>query len=602
MALLSFMSSVSSAADQIKVLIIDGVNNHDWEMTTEATKATLEHTGRFKVDVSTSPPKRASKDVWETYHPTFSNYDVVIANFNNDCELYDENPAPEDRAHNSHLPRRLEDCSLLWSEKTRADLEGFVRTGGGLVVLHGADNSWASWPAYNDMIGLGGWGGRAAGKSGYLLRKINGQWRPTSPNEGLSGEHGREREFLVIHDEPSHPILRGLPGQWVHAQDELYSALRGPAKNIEVLAHAYSRVTKEDEPILFLIRYGKGRVFHIPMGHDRMEGDEGDEGDESWDEPWDEQGDPYGTALHCVGYQTVLARGTEYVATGRVTLGIPDFFPTQEEAVVMPPDKVNWPGRDGERARTSRARNRGGSETVRFAKKVSVFGLPIYATNTTGDDKLLHAANVLAEYIDNDEDGRPDNPKILAAVLARKGAIVMRKTDRERPTGPRPRGQGLWDEGTIPNGEAQGRFDASLEEILHMVTDYGWEGAYPEVFGRWPDTEIADAMDLARGGRFMDPPDTYPKDAWYTYDDETCDYNCQVAEYIYWTLTSILGAQAYPGRLEQIDNEWRLNTREKVKVGDPAVYAILTNPKYKLPCVLPDGKYKAKTFMIQVYP
>jgi len=132
---------------------------------------------------------------------------------------------------------------------------------------------------------------------------------------------------------------------------------------------------------------------------------------------------------------------------------------------------------------------------VRITKQVEVFGLHIYATNTTGDDKLLHAANVLAEYIDNDEDGVPDNPKIMKALLDGKGAIVMRKTQGERPTGPRPRGQGLYDEETIPNARAQGRFDGAWEEILHMVTDVGWGGAYPDVFSREPGTEISNAME-----------------------------------------------------------------------------------------------------------
>ena len=236
---------------------------------------------------------------------------------------------------------------------------------------------------------------------------------------------------------------------------------------------------------------------------------------------------------------------------------------------------------------------------VTFTKQVEVFGIYIYATNTTGDDKLLHAANVLAEFIDNDEDGVPDNPKIMKALIEGKGAIVMRKTEDERPTGPRPRGQGLYDEETIPNAREQGKFDGSWEEILHMVTDVGWAGAYPEVFDRVPGTEISNALDKARGGRFEDVPEQYPDGAWFTYDDETCDYNCQNSEYIYWALTSILGAQDYPGRLEQIGHEWRLNTREKVKELDPAVFAILTNPEYKLPTVLPDGKYKAETFTIE---
>jgi hypothetical protein len=238
---------------------------------------------------------------------------------------------------------------------------------------------------------------------------------------------------------------------------------------------------------------------------------------------------------------------------------------------------------------------------VRFTKQVEVFGLHIYATNTTGDDKLLHAANILAEYIDNDEDGIPDNPKIMKALIEGKGAIVMRKTGRERPTGPCPRGQGLYDEETIPKGRAQGRFDASLEEILHMVTDVGWAGAYPEVFNRVHGTRITNALDIARGGRLMEVPERYPEGAWFTYDDKTCDYDCMTSEYIYWALTSILGAQDYPGRLEQIGREWRLNTREKVKEQDVAVYAILTDPQYQLPTVLPDGRYKAKTFTVQTY-
>ena len=238
---------------------------------------------------------------------------------------------------------------------------------------------------------------------------------------------------------------------------------------------------------------------------------------------------------------------------------------------------------------------------ARYTKQVEVLGIYVYATNTTGDDKLLHAANILAEYIDNDEDGIPDNPKIMKALLDSKAAIVMRKTGSERTTGPRPRGQGLYDEETRPNARARGVFDGALEEVLHQVVDAGWSIAYPEVFARVPGSEVGDAVDLARGGRFMDTPEEYPEGAWYTYDDETCDYDCQVGEYIYWGLTSILGAQDYPGRLEQIGNEWRLNTKEKVKEGDPALYAILTNPEYKLPTVLPDGKYKAKTFTIEPY-
>ena len=55
LGLLAFLALPLAAADAIKVLIIDGRNNHDWVRTTESCKATLEATGRFKVDVSTAP-------------------------------------------------------------------------------------------------------------------------------------------------------------------------------------------------------------------------------------------------------------------------------------------------------------------------------------------------------------------------------------------------------------------------------------------------------------------------------------------------------------------------------------------------------------------
>ena len=105
-------------------------------------------------------------------------------------------------------------------------------------------------------------------------------------------------------------------------------------------------------------------------------------------------------------------------------------------------------------------------------------------------------------------------------------------------------------------------------------------------------------MDKARDGRFETVPTSYSEQAWYTYDDETCDYSCMVTEYTYWALTSILGGQEFPGRLAEIQQEWKLNTREKVRLGDPDAYNILTNQAYLLPSELPDGSYASTTFEI----
>ncbi len=241
---------------------------------------------------------------------------------------------------------------------------------------------------------------------------------------------------------------------------------------------------------------------------------------------------------------------------------------------------------------------------IAWVKKVMVHGVPIYATNTTGDDKLLHAAGVLAQFLDNDEDGEIDNPKVHQAMLDTGGTIVMTGTQREAEYmdwANAPRGQGLYDEETQIDARARGVFDAAIEEVWHMVTDNGFGVAYPEVFGTEPGTALTDAMDIARGGAFDGPPDEYPEGAWYTYDDVTCDYGCMASEYIYWVYTSMIGAQDLPGRLEQIGHEWPLNTPEKLREGEPVLYEILNDPEYRIPMVIPDGNYEGAPLVIEPY-
>ena len=115
---------------------------------------------------------------------------------------------------------------------------------------------------------------------------------------------------------------------------------------------------------------------------------------------------------------------------------------------------------------------------------------------------------------------------------------------------------------------------------------------YPSVFGEEKGSDIANAMDKARGGQFEDVPSSYPSNTWYTYDDKTCEYTCQVTEYFYWSLTSLLGAQDFQGRYDEIGHEWKANTPSLVKSMDLTVFNILTDPTYKLPSVLPDGSYR----------
>ncbi len=229
-----------------------------------------------------------------------------------------------------------------------------------------------------------------------------------------------------------------------------------------------------------------------------------------------------------------------------------------------------------------------------FNRKVEVFGIPIYAVSGVEDNKLLHAANVMAQYLDNNEDGMIDNQLVVDKMLENNAFMVMWKNENDLNINPpsNMEGQDLGNDETEPlfvsNGKT-GAFDASLEEVLHIITHAGYAGVYPSVFGENIGSSLADAMDIARGGQFTSIPNPYPAGAWYTYDDSTCDYSCMTTEYIYWALTSILGAQE--NRLNEIGQEWTLNTAALVESTDPAVYQLLTDPQYKFPTVLPDGTY-----------
>jgi hypothetical protein len=234
-------------------------------------------------------------------------------------------------------------------------------------------------------------------------------------------------------------------------------------------------------------------------------------------------------------------------------------------------------------------------------KSVDVFGVKIIATPNTPDGKILHAAKVLAQYLDNNEDGEIDNQEVVDKLVQNNATLLMFRDESEAesfdfsslPSNIQA-AQDLYGSETNPDfnaNSANARFDASLEEVLHLIISGGYADVYPHIFGGRGGTAIANAMDKARGGHFEQVPSHYPDGAWFSYDDESCEYGCQVAEYTYWALTSILGAQHYPGRFEEIQEEWKLNTAEKLQNYDTTIYNILTNPEYKLPGVLPDREY-----------
>lgn len=223
-----------------------------------------------------------------------------------------------------------------------------------------------------------------------------------------------------------------------------------------------------------------------------------------------------------------------------------------------------------------------------FSKHVDVLGLHVYATSNTPNNKVLHCAHILAQWIDNDEDGHPDEPLVHDALLSSHASMLMwrRESDAEDDFDKIPDEtwdncilQALFGQETNPGFPENGWFDATLEETLHLVTWGGYAPTYPDVFGEHPGSQIADAMDECIDG------------GWYHYDDPTCHYDCLVTEYTYWVITSILGAQDYPWRIEEIEEEWELWNTTLVQTHDPAAFALVTDPTWRLATVLPDGSY-----------
>ena len=253
-------------------------------------------------------------------------------------------------------------------------------------------------------------------------------------------------------------------------------------------------------------------------------------------------------------------------------------------------------------------------EEAGFSKYASAFGVHHFGTPEARDEKLLHAARVTAEYLDNDSDGVPDNMWVLSHLVSRNAAIVMPRTQAQlegmdrssyREAGFR-RTQLLWDEETRPGFVKDGVVnreilqDSAIEEIFHLLCGTGWARAYPEAFSPQPGSELSKCMDLARGGHFTDiptdgPKKGYPAGAWYYYTDETCGYRCMAVEYMYWGMTSILGVQEfnYLNRPEDggESGEWGAYTPELMQTLDPCLTALLTDPQYGLPTKVPEGLY-----------
>ena len=283
LSLLLASSCKSSNPELTRTLIITGQNNHNWEVSHVAIKKTLENSKLFEVDVCISPPQG---DDMSGFKIDFSPYKLVVVDYVGDH----------------------------WPKETREGFLKHVESGGGVVIYHAANNAFTDWEEYNKIIALGGWNDRDE-KSGPWVYWEEGELiKDNSPGNG--GSHGSQHEYVLNSRNDKHPITKGLPRQWKHTKDELYDRMRGPGNIKDILYTAYSAPetngSGREEPLIFTVEYGKGRIFHTMLGH---------AGENIDNNP----------SMQCAGFQTILLRGSEWAATGSVTQSIPKDFPKASE-------------------------------------------------------------------------------------------------------------------------------------------------------------------------------------------------------------------------------------------------------------------------------
>lgn len=286
--MVSACALAAGAERPIKVMLIGGQNNHDWKKSTPFMKELLDKGGHFAATVANAPSQGASQAEWDAWQPQFGQFACVVLDYN----------------------------GQMWPERVKKDFVDYVRGGGGVLVVHAANNSFTGWKEFEQMVGLL-WRGRDYGASLYV--DDEGKIVREEPGKGRGMGHGGQYDWKMIVRDTDHPITRDMPVHWMHKQDELYHGQRGPAENVHILLTAYSDPaggrggTGKHEPIVFWVPYGHGKVVTNLMGH-------------------------VGAldCMKCVGFKVLLYRACEWLATGKCVTPIPGNFPTPEKTSLDP--------------------------------------------------------------------------------------------------------------------------------------------------------------------------------------------------------------------------------------------------------------------------
>ncbi|MCW1913513.1 ThuA domain-containing protein [Luteolibacter sp. GHJ8] len=268
-------------AERMKVLIIEGASNHDWNHRKDILTAIISRDGSFDVEVSVTPGA-ASDPAWSTWSPNFANYDVVLSGYSNGA---------------LGQPR--------WPAAVETAFQNYVNGGGGFVAFHEACDSFAGWTAYDEMLGLR-WNPVGVGKAPLI--GLGDALQLLLPGLGEGTSHG-DRVNVEVKRLGNHPIHAGLPSSWMATDLEVWRYPRGPANNLTVLSYAKDPLTQLQFPVEWTTTYGAGRVYASSYGH-----------------VWEGQTAPEG--MRCAAFQEILVRALKWCAGENPAATIPSDFPS----------------------------------------------------------------------------------------------------------------------------------------------------------------------------------------------------------------------------------------------------------------------------------
>ncbi|UCD61522.1 MAG: ThuA domain-containing protein [Flavobacteriaceae bacterium] len=306
--LLIYSTGNGQSEKRTQILILQSYDHHDSEFQAYTFEKILHQTGNYHIDKIVGTEEK----FWYDQEINFKDYDLIVSS----------------GLGHDNIPMDI-----------ASKLEQYIKEGGNMVLVHQGVTSFASqnWPVFQKIIGFG-WYGSASGTHTYWDDSTK-TWIETPRFHGVAPAHGKQHEFVVQVRDTEHPITKGIPLEWMHGMDEFYHGMRGSKENVEILATAFSDINMwgsgRHEPIAWTSKYGAGRVFVTVLGHVFQEKyADGVPGINSFENK--------NLAIHCVGFQSLFARGVEWAATGSVSIGFPWNFPTKEKSKSVDPSEIVW--------------------------------------------------------------------------------------------------------------------------------------------------------------------------------------------------------------------------------------------------------------------